>query len=128
MTTASLENCKKLYELSGWGDTDKWYCLLNDHSDTPNYELEDSPIVADYIPNGNIPAYDLGFMLRKLDGSNWMIVVDYTDYLAPVIAGSSTESTHLWYARAGTQYRVSADNPTDAVALLAIKLFEQGVL
>lgn len=90
---ASLDLCKELYEVSEWE--------------------------ADAFRDGITPAYDLGYLLRKLPvhisieshatldgkGSRWYKAVD----------NSAEESCR-------------AVTPEDAAAKLAIELFKQGVL
>ena len=59
--TANLELCKELYEVSGWKDTH------SSHRPTPS-NSHDNYRVIDMAPNipTDIPAYDLGYLLRKL--------------------------------------------------------------
>lgn len=128
MNTASLDLCKELYELSGWNDNDKWYCLKNFTTD-PEYELEDSPIVADYIPDGNIPAYDLGFLLRKLP-QQLALIQTYDNkwqakWTVPIPVTYVSQPTALIQLGA---YFQDADNLEDATAKLAIELFKNGIL
>lgn len=93
MNVASLELCKELYELSGW------------KTETMSMGLHQ-----------NAPAYDLGYLLRKLpsdcplasDGETWSIAYIDED-------GANRE-----YSNAMT--------PEDATCLLAIELFKSGVL
>lgn len=122
MNTVSLDLCKELYELSGWNDSDKWYCLKNFTTD-PEYELEDSPIVADYIPDGNIPAYDLGFMLRKLPKKR----VKLRNYLR---ANQTSWKCQFSIDDGGHTYDIveEARSPEDAACKLLCELIRQGVL
>jgi hypothetical protein len=102
MQTASLELCKRLYELSGWFDTD----LIVDPASgaisitTATTNTEDAPW---------IPAYDLGYLLRKLPPVSY------------VIKAKRFEADHR-------HHKKFADIPEDAVAKLCIELFEIGVL
>ena len=95
MSTASLENSKRLYELSRWND-------------------EDSPLVRfdDKDPESTAPAYDAGYLLRKLPGTELY------------------DATNCWQAENTSlqNWRTVQDTPEDALCLLAIKLFEEGVL
>lgn len=98
MNVANLDLCRELYELSGWTD--------NDHHR--------------YLGEGEeIPAYDLGYLLRKLQ---------------PFNAADLQWLGGKWAAQAvifGTQpksERTEADTPEDAACKLAIELFKQGVL
>lgn len=90
MNVASLSLSKRLYELSGWNDTDNSYL------------------------RGTLPAYELGFILRKLP--NCDIYKRGKEY-------------QCWYNVSKTSWiSPKADTPEDCVALLAITLFEQGIL
>ena len=91
MNVASLENSKRLYELSGWENT------RDAHFD---------------------PAYDAGYLLRKFSKR-----IDVSFDLR-------NDGTTLRYYIGGelpTQ-PIEADTPENALCLLAIKLFEEGVL
>lgn len=108
MNVASLDLCRELYELSGWGakTIDKsasgdiinsWY-----QERTENNESIDVTLVA--------PQYDLGYLLRKLP-----------------------EETQVTMNSAGVIIKVKsyfhkADTPEDAACKLAIELFKQKVL
>lgn len=96
MTVASLEFCKELYELSGWV-TDEW------RSGTGT-------------TTGAYPAYNLGYLLRKLPDSSEVFRFDYNAY----------EATH--YPNPGGDSSARADTPEDAACKLAIELFKQGIL
>lgn len=113
MNVASLELCKDLVYTSEWGGTEYFY--LN------NALVHRSMLDDDDFLGEVIPAYDLGYLLRKLppedkeigylnlcqDGVNWMC--RYTKLSATMI-----------YSK--------ADIPEDAAAKLAIELFKQGIL
>lgn len=100
MTTASLELCQELWNLSRWSGTDyRWY--------------EDKGV--DYVDikgtNGlSLPAYDLGYLLRK---------APYTVQLS---------GGHDFWQSSCNGYIGTADNPEDAACKLAIELFKRGVL
>lgn len=92
MNVASLELCKELYELSGWktgGDKPTWNGRKGVNS---------------------APAYDLGYLLRKLPYHG-------------VISGQGT-----FRQASCSGYIASSDTPEDALAQLAIELHKQGVL
>lgn len=99
---ASLELSKKLYELSGWGDygndpIEKWL---------------------DYTDDWSVPAYDCGYLLRKLPKFCRVWLRDESPlWIATHGAGGSEHGT--------TAYM---DTPEDALCKLAIKLFEERVL
>ena len=117
MQVSSLENSKRLFELSGWQNTrDFWY-------KTPKIDLRSGSAIDDYShwkvkPLGyrgkystSHPAYDAGYLLRKLQEA---------------VSLSCYDSE--WRAAYGKEDGIYADTPEDALALLAIKLFEEGVL
>ncbi len=110
MNVASLENSKKLYELSKWTETEYVHS-----SDTyrAGYDL----MLRERANGLVLPAYDAGYLLRKLQHLN----VD----LYPIDKGS------CWYACVQWEENsteLPADTPEDALAKLAIELFKQGVL
>lgn len=109
--TASLENCKRLYELSGWNDSSL--------KGTGDYMASAAQA------NQEIPAYTAGYLLDKLaplakevgrlsleycnTDDGWMWYIGYND-----LADNTPSITH--------------PDKTDAACLLTIKLFETGVL
>lgn len=121
MNVASLERCKELYELSGWLDT---------RDQLVKYSLKDMPILLP-MPKGEIdvavlagavewtlPAYDLGYLLRKLPAeSNVMNIGDKWFRATHYLGGSGFK--HIYK---------TADTPEDAACKLAIELFKQGIL
>lgn len=120
---ASLENCKRLYELSGWGGEDRWF--LTNISDpehvigtaTPRIFKSDKDHENGY--RTETPAYSAGYLLRKLPEEA------YDTELG--LAIFRTEGRPKWEAGYDNEF-VNADTPEDALCLLAIKLFEEGVL
>lgn len=124
MQVASLELCKELYELSGW-ECDYWYDWNHGEPTVEDMRLSEF----------NIPAYDSGFLLRKLP--------------AYVYSRNYEQKAYLWQRKDADNkycawYRVNdpitygeemrsehgsvADTPEDALASLAIELFKQEVL
>jgi hypothetical protein len=111
MNTANLENCKRLFELSGW--------------DEPSLRRHSTPTVL-----GNmhyLPAYDSGYLIRQLpafrfsdDGlaAHLNICTDQKEWVASYAYNTDDLDEHITFA----------DTPEDALCLLAIKLFEEGVL
>lgn len=110
MNVASLELSKELYGLSGWEDTT--------HTLYMNVTGQVSP-----VPRGEggwCPAYDLGYLLRKLPRRT--TPGKKTFDLCVIGTGWSA-----WYE--GTKLEgVSNDSPEDAATMLAIELFKHGVL
>lgn len=102
MNVANLELCKELYELSNW-TTDKW---IDGDTGLP---------INGYLAVGDVPAYDLGYLLRKLPPS---YSVRHTS------EGVFTVILHQGVLSKQTQ----ADIPEDAACKLAIELFKQGIL
>lgn len=94
MNTSNLENSKRLYELSGWVPEDTHDDLFT-------------------------PAYDLGFMLRKLP-----------DRRIDMHKHSSTSYSASWQPPRYGARRIwgIADTPEDACAQLLISLLEQKVI
>lgn len=128
---ASLDLCKELHKLSGWDNTlaggrDRWV-LLPDNS-------WDLLRLGDVEANGldkrlwfrGIPAYDLGFMLRKLPktlkhpatGEDWTIGIDWHI------------TKKKWLADYGRTLlpHAQADTPEDAACKLLCELIRQEVV
>lgn len=117
MYTASLENCRKLFEVSGWDDGS-----LDDWREEPT-AIEGTPKIA--------PKYDLGYLLRKLP-----LRVEIKDYTSGILvmhrwSDGSCVMEYIGGHKPGQQIFgpwASADTPEDAAAKLAIELFEQKIL
>ncbi len=114
MNTASVDLCKKLYQLSGWVEATYEHELLNgEHYTTtlPAREMKHS------TQNTYIPAYDLGYLLR-------MLPKDFS--LQPIIGAS----WHIEYSSRSHRSNIikQADTPEDAACKLAIELFTRGIL
>lgn len=112
MNTASLENCKKLYELSGWEDTEFWYSSYMNVDSSITY---DGSVRAfkDRVRDEDLPAYDLGFLLRGLP-SDQTITLQHIG--------------ETWKCIRYTGEYADADTPEDAACLLLILLIEQGII
>jgi len=118
MNVASLELCKELYELSGWDDLDL------------SFQPE----------RGNCPRYDLGYLLRKLPNSTDIDAEEFEeafDCSAPesfFLAWEMDTLQHEWRVQFQIEDSVlentmfEADTPEDALCLLIIELFKQGIL
>ena len=134
MNVASLENCKRLYELSGWRATDKYHVL--NHRNTwiiggnPDFENK----VLESLAEGRgtfkldrvYPAYESGYLVRKLPPQ----VKIHKDYDAnPELPEETPAFYYALYNQRGLGiYNFGAETPEDALCLLAIKLFEEGIL
>ena len=106
---ASLDLCKELYEVSGWDYTEglkSFYDKDGDHA-YGKHRFEG---------DGEIPAYDLGFLLRKLPNQKGLRFYD-----------NMWEAFHDDYSSKG-DIEEYADTPEDAVAKLCLTLFEKGIL
>lgn len=111
MNVASLELCKELYELSGWDDTHwVWDKQLNVISEYPTGARFESP------------AYDLGYLLRKLERVEGGVSLTYCNHQD----GSTNYCIYLNETLGGSF--AYDDTPEDAAAKLAIELFKSGVL
>lgn len=130
---ASLELCKTLFELSGWDET---LMHWNDrefghsggvHGRSGNYELitgwveelDSEELVELY------PAYDLGYLLRKLPV--WTSSKEHGPLeIIPFVGGK----WEMKYSHKTVKHTIlgEADTPEDAAAKLAIDLFKQGIL
>lgn len=97
INVASLELCRELYELSGWEDG---------YESTMDWH---QPVDG----SRGAPAYDLGYLLRKLPLGE----LRNRDGLYSAWQNNS--------ANVAPQY---AETPEDAACKLAIELFKQGVL
>ena len=136
MNVANLDLCKELYGLSGWYAQHFWYCKKSKSEDL--WSIEEEPLLAD--DENNIPAYDLGFLLRKLPhnitpkdkrystGSHLELHNQSMDKSESLGGGIS----HCWCAMYRSTYGhlaiEHADTPEDAVCKLAIELFKQGII
>lgn len=125
MQVAKLELCKELYELSGWGKTDDgtaFEYIIPLHRPDDSY-IRHTRMALDYRASTQverIPAYDLGYLLRKLP---------VTSYIATRRDGKVTASTGSYKSGYNPfPLRETADTPENAACKLAIELFKQGIL
>lgn len=124
MNVAPLELCKELYELSGWGDTE-WQYTGTLHG------LAYKPMNAN--DTAAIPAYDLGYLLRKLPlerTSEFGTELTLHLYFDPTNSskGWIAEYTDGNYVALEANLSGEAGFPEDAVCKLAIELFKQNIL
>lgn len=113
---ASLELCKELYELSGWNDETEFH-----------YDLTDGLIGVGLprkaVPgNVEIPAYDLGYLIRKLPKS---IDGDSLGVSWAQITGNCWRADYGFGLKIKTQYDKTPEN---VLCKLAIELIKQGIL
>lgn len=127
MSTASLENSKRLYELSGWHNTDFYHEDLGGGISKliDRKRLETRWRHKDAAPDA-IPAYSLGFLIRKLP--HWITLGQTSGGYTPTGWYATKESSQDYHHTDPSKITVKTDTPEDALCLLAIKLFEEGVL
>jgi hypothetical protein len=109
MNVANFELCQELYELSGWLTGVDGNCYVSLTGERRGFEVRPLTDTGnDRVPI--CPAYDLGYLLRRLPIGNVLTSVE-----DKWIASSSPEV-------------MTADTPEDAAANLAIELIKQGIL
>src|SRR6218665_3795759 len=121
MNVASLELSKELYELSGWDDTYLRWVPGLDHAVNPDEAVRNRYVEDPDFPS--TPAYDLGYLLRKLP--------DFTQIAKTNLYVAELDGPAIRYYAAAPEEDVDTDyydNPEDAAAVLAIKLLGRGVL
>lgn len=122
MNVTSLELCKELHAISGWDSSiagGNWRWCQISPIQWEYLRLSDADA---YQPSfkkewfAGIPAYDLGYILRKLPKSNLSAEYSSSDWRCETMSSDSR------------MIRTYADTPEDAAAKLAIELFKQGIL
>ena len=123
MHIASFEVCKNLYELSGWRVYDYLYW--------PDQTIRDAHEATsdDLASRNTVAAYDLGYMLRRLPAS---IQTDDEGATACSLQLRPSVDASQWTAGYASHddylFAATDATPEDAIVLLAIALFTQGVL
>lgn len=115
---AGLKLCRELYDLSGWNDT---FFRWADHGKDSFFGV--------FVDDGlHPPAYDLGYLLRKLPPYISKDIVEDLQWLdiAPVEVDKNNDVV-TWSAGYKSDYKY-AHTPEDATCKLAIQLFKQGIL
>ena len=101
---ASLKLSKELFELTKWGDT------------IQNYLYDGRLMIGELTTTDNkllyIPAYDLGYLIRKFS--------HYTEI--------DTICMAAYYPNSGSPIYAAADTPEDACCELLIKLIKEKVI
>jgi hypothetical protein len=127
MNVTSLELSKELYEISGWDGVDYSYCRNVGQEWEPWSSTEQSDYSYPGFETGP-PAYDLGYLLRKLPADLPYEIETTTHFAALTI---ETDVDH-WYASYSILdhdlHTARAKTPEDAAAKLCITLFKQGIL
>lgn len=133
MNTASLELCKELYELSGWYQVEQYYEYYPVSKSTRLRSGYPGNILPKMLPDFITPAYDLGYLLRKLPEGK-------IDRIHKVTKGVWWSNKWQKWVCIRQRYGVGSDNdewktyeykadtPEDAAAKLAIQLFKQNIL
>ena len=123
MNVASLELCRELYELSGWRNTEHNYPGEKISKGTAG--TKDDPHIVTVIP-----AYDLGYLLRKLPMQIPSESGDEDDnYCFQLTEGLEAKWQIDYRDRYDGQFTAVVDDiPENAACQLAIELFKQGVL
>jgi len=130
MNVASLELCKELYEVSGW-EPDRVANYISLYVLFAGKEWIHGKYLRE-MRRGDIPAYDLGYLLRKLQADKIDHVVRWVnDKPTDKIDQAIKEWHGNWIS--GTLFMpfkdyFIADTPEDATCKLAIELFKQGIL
>lgn len=129
MNVASLKLCKELYEISGWDSK-----TLDVYAGDGFPGDAAKPRRVDSLGWSEIPAYDLGYLLRKLPG--YLPKYERTTYQGPwtlcmVKSGNEYQFTYETVRKNGysdTMIHEYSDTPEDAAAKIAIELFKQSTL
>lgn len=136
---ARLELCEELLQLSGWLDCSFEWAWPSARSATrKNSKLnisepyvkgmrdhnKDVPTHASWLPEFIAPAYDLGYILRKLPE----IRLDIWHNGHVVIKYFTHNGVPSKLERKGEVVKAEADNPEDAAVKLCISLIKQGIL
>ncbi|NIL77163.1 hypothetical protein RhoFasB10_03304 [Rhodococcus sp. B10] len=134
---ASLELCRELYELSGWCETGLLWCSnQRDRRKKVSDAYVETYAMLDKIKDvhGEWPtqlwdAYDLGYLLRKLQDNDLTVVLRWNRDMGGRIAMKEWDGKYCigTFDMPQGEYPI-ADTPEDAAATLAIQLFKQGVL
>lgn len=141
---ASIDLCKTLHELSGWGLMSNgtatelyWQNQYNPTLEKFRYELVNWEIFQQAaqlnieVEHGNsIPAYPLGYLLRKLPEEIKSRILVISKQYDKYHFGYAERDNYGRYTLDDYYYKhsVYADTPENAACKLAIELFKQGVL
>jgi len=130
MNVAELSLCKELYALSGW-EPNNWFA----GGDAQDTVAVSSVVIQQQFKSGLLePAYDLGYLLRKLPS---FIYSEAYEQKAWLWLRKNIKDWNAWYwvhdpkygeGEVVSEHGKSAETPEDAACKLAIELFKQGVL
>lgn len=139
MNVASLDLCQELAKLSGWNDTVKVWSNRVYGGQAGTTVARAGSALTDtrkttarkwFVVSRNkrqteaFPAYDAGYLLRKLPDN----MKDKGHLHVGKWGHSYWRAGYLDFEPGWTDLRAFADTPEDALCLLAIDLFKQGVL
>ena len=142
---ASHKRASAAPELSGWEGDDRWYMTGPDGkvigTATPRIFKHDREYEAGY--RTTVPAYDLGYLLRKLPKKTVIKKVIYSLVLTPSTSDGTWIADYYsggwayfnnnrhrdnWLHHGDNAKLTEADIPEDAACKLAIELFKRRVL
>lgn len=122
LNTANIELSRELYSLSGWKDTLCWWNVFKPYEDGRPHYLVDT--YRHQSTDQHIPAYDLGYLVRKLPATSQWRQFDWEEFI-PIIMGVSN---HDGFWTVGYMEEVEGDTPEDAACELLIEMFKTGKL
>lgn len=141
---ADKEICERLYKLSNWDDCSHFYYRKLSY---PIFTIQKGPIEAFKFDGSDpcevIPAYTLAFILDKLPRTivrdkriYHLVITNWTSdgsWIADYYSGTpdyiNGDRGRLNWMHNGSEAKLTEDmKATNAAALLAIQLFEQGIL
>lgn len=144
MHVANIELCKQLFELSEWENYPCYWSMRAVGKYASTVLSKHSPKLRKRIENGlNTPAYDLGYLLRKLPRQLVIKTRIYTFILTPSTSDGSWSADYFsgrfeyydgernserWLHNGNRARPTEADTPENAAAMLAIQLFKEGIL
>lgn len=117
---ANLENCKELYEVSGWEKNVDWWYESFMHVDSSITHSGKIRLFDDRVRQEDIPAYTLGYLIRKLPPS---IKVELAKRVFYEDTGEWSIDLTAYY---GDSFYWTEDfsTPEDALASLLIRLIK----
>lgn len=130
MNVAQLSLCKELYAISEW-DTTTWQFAKKSEDSKIELRLREH---GRGWPKGYYtawPAYDLGYLLRKLPtkiGDHHLHLKAHVNEEYKAKKTGRVTGGKIWWSCLIENTIAEADTPEDAACKLAIELFKQGIL
>lgn len=116
--------CKRLYELTGWGDnvpySDKWYVMDSEVL-----------VVVTYGAGAICPDYSTDYLLDKLPGHIALTSTTWDDIHTEIIKGQELDYQAVACYQSnvkGLLVQKTAPTPKQALLKLAIELAEKGIV